>query len=48
MSSLSSLAIVPRSRCVPCDAVHTVPPPSRISATAQDGPIEACDWIGQA
>ena len=44
----SSLAIVLRSRWVPCEAVHTVPPPSLISATAQDGPIEACDWIGQA
>jgi hypothetical protein len=25
-----------------------VPPPFLMSATAQEGPIEACDWIGQA
>ena len=40
--------MVLRRRCVPCDAVHTVPPPSRMSATAQEGPIEPWDWIGQA
>ena len=34
-------------RCVDCEAVHTVPPSPSMSATAQDGPIEACDWIGQ-
>ena len=33
--------------CVPCEAVQIVAPSGFTSATAQDGPIEPCVWIGQ-
>ena len=35
-------AISVTSECVACDALHTVSRPSRKSATAQLGPIDAC------
>ena len=43
----SARAIVSRKRCVACDADQIVALPSRTSATAHDGPIDACDCIGQ-
>src|SRR5689334_17131465 len=41
-------AICLRSRCVACDALHTVSLPSTYSATAHDGPIEPCVWIAKS
>jgi hypothetical protein len=37
----STFAIVSRKRCVACEALQIVALPSRTSAIAHDGPIEA-------
>ena len=39
----SALTSSARNGKTPCECVHTVILPSLNSATAQDGPIEACD-----
>ena len=43
----STRANADRYRCVPCDDVQIVARSLRTSATPQEGPIEACEWIGQ-
>ena len=40
--NFSALTSSPRKGKTPCEWVHTVILPSLNSATAQDGPIEAC------
>src|SRR5688572_15166221 len=43
----SNAAIGAHSWWAPCVADHTVALPSRTSATAADGPIDAWSWYGQ-